>query len=162
GTQPYTAQSLDASGNLIGDITSSTTFSISPDGSCTANVCTATKAGAHTVTGINSGQTSTASLSVTAGPLDHLALSPAAATIAAGNSQAYTAQGRDRYDNPLGDLTSSTTFTIAPDGSCAGASCTASPAGAHTATGSTSGASRSASLEVTASAVVDHVVSAPS
>src|SRR5213075_523157 len=103
-----------------GDVTSGTTFSITPNGSCTGNVCTATTAGAHTVTGTNSGKTSTASLTVNAGPLDHLALSPASATISSGGSQAYTAQGRDQYENSLGDVTSTTTFSIAPNGSCTG------------------------------------------
>src|SRR6185369_10698794 len=50
--------------------------------------------------------------------LDHLALSPASASISSGGSQAYTAQGRDQYDNSLGDMTAATTFSIAPNGSC--------------------------------------------
>jgi parallel beta-helix repeat protein len=161
-TQSYTAQSFDSSGNPIGDVTSSTRFSISPDGSCAGNVCTATTVGSHTVTGINSSQTSTAALSVTAGALDHLALSPTSASVAAGGFQAYTAQGRDRYDNPLGDVTSSTTFTIAPDGSCVAASCTASLAGSHTVEGSSGGATGSASLQVTASGVIARIVISPS
>ena len=99
-------------------------FSIGPNGSCSGASCTATSAGAHTVTGNDGGKTGTASLSVTAGALDHLVLSPASATIAAGGSQAYTAEGRDQYDNSLGDVTSSTTFSIGPNGSCSGASCT--------------------------------------
>ena len=47
----------------------------------------------------------TASLTVTAGSLDHITISPASATIAAGESQAYTAQGVDQYGNSLGDVT---------------------------------------------------------
>src|SRR5207244_6273659 len=107
------------------------------------------------------GKTSTASLTVTAGALDHLALAPASATIAAGGSQAYTAQGRDQYDNSLGDVTASTTFSIAPDGSCTGATCTASAAGAHTVTGSKAGKTGTASLQVNASAL-DHIIISPS
>ena len=59
-SRTYTAQAFDASGNPVGDVTGSTTFSIAPDGSCTGNVCTATKAGTHTVTGNVGGKTSTA------------------------------------------------------------------------------------------------------
>jgi parallel beta-helix repeat protein len=162
GTRAYTAQSFDSSGNVIGDVTSSTSFSISPDGSCSANVCTASAAGPHTVTGIYSGQTSTASLTVTAGALDHLALTPATATITAGGAQAYSAQGRDQYDNPLGDMTSGATFTIAPDGSCSGATCTATLAGPHTVSASAGAAGGSAALQVTASAVIARVVISPS
>jgi hypothetical protein len=87
-------------------------------------------------------------LQVTAGGLDHLVLSPASATIAAGGSQAYTAEGRDQYDNSLGDVTASTTFTISPEGSCSGASCTASAAGPHTVTGTKTGKTGTASLQV--------------
>ena len=59
---------------------------------------------------------------MTAGGLDHLVLAPASATIASGGSQAYTAEGLDAFDNSLGDVTATTTFTIAPNGSCTGAS----------------------------------------
>jgi len=160
GSQTYTAQGFDASNNSLGDVTASTAFSIGPNGSCSGNVCTATTAGAHTVTGNDSGKTATASLSVTAGPLDHLALSPASATINAGASQSYTAQGRDKYDNPLGDVTSSTAFSIAPNGSCTGATCTASSSGAHTVTGTSGGKTGSASLQVNTGGL-DHVVISP-
>src|SRR5204862_389800 len=150
GSQAYTAQGFDASNNSLGDVTASTVFSIAPNGSCSANTCTASVAGGHTVTGNDSGKTSTATLSVTAGPLDHLVLSPASATISSGGSQTYTAQGRDRYDNSLGDVTSGTAFSIASNGSCSGSACTASAAGTHTVTGSDAGKSGSASLIVTA------------
>src|SRR5205823_1620046 len=102
------------------------------------------------------------SLTVTAGPLDHLALSPASATITAGGSQAYTAQGRDQFNNSLGDVTASTTFSISPDGSCTGATCTATAAGAHTVTGNDGGKTGTASLQVTAGSVLDHIVISPS
>ena len=160
GSQAYTAQGFDAQNNSLGDVTSSTTFTIAPNGSCTGNVCTATTAGAHTVTGNNGGKTSTATLTVTAGPLDHLALSPASATIAPGGSQSYTAEGRDQYDNPLGDRTASTTFTIAPNGSCTGTTCTATLAGAHTVTGTSGGKTGTATLTVGAGAL-DRITISP-
>src|SRR5207249_2016299 len=138
----------------------STTFSVSPDGSCAGNVCTVTTAGAHTVTANDSGNTSTASLTVTAGPLHHLVLSPATATIASGGSQAYTAEGRDQYDNSLGDVTSSTAFSISPNGSCTGATCTATVGGSHTVTGNDGGKTSTASLTVNAAAL-DHLVLSP-
>ena len=144
-SRTYTAQAFDASGNPVGDVTGATTFSIAPDGSCTGNVCTATKAGTHTVTGNVGAKTSTASLGVTAGAPDHLVLAPASATIASGGSRVYTAEGRDQYDNSLGDVSSSTVFSISPDGSCLAAACTASTAGPHTVTGTLTGATGSAS-----------------
>jgi Invasin, domain 3/IPT/TIG domain/Quinohemoprotein amine dehydrogenase, alpha subunit domain III len=103
---------------------------------------TATDTASSSISGSQSG------ISVTAAALDHLVLSPAAATIAAGSSRGYTAEGRDAYGNDLGDLTASTTFTIAPDGSCAGASCTATAAGPHTVTGTSGAATGSAGLQV--------------
>jgi hypothetical protein len=160
GAQTYTAKGFDSKGNLIGDVTSSTTFTILPDGSCSGATCTATVAGSHTVTGSDAGKTSSATLTVKAGPLDHLALSPASATISAGGSQTYTAQARDQYNNSLGDITSGTTFTIAPDGSCTAASCTATIAGAHTVTGSSVGATGTATLQITAAAL-DHIAISP-
>jgi parallel beta-helix repeat protein len=162
GSRTYSAEGFDASNNSLGDVTSSTTFSIAPDGSCTGNVCTASTAGSHTVTGNDGGKTNTASLTVNAGPLDHLALSPASATISSGGTQAYTAQGRDQYDNSLGDVTGSTTFSIAPNGSCTGATCTATVSGAHTVTGTSAGKTGTASLQVNASSTLDHIVISPS
>ena len=159
-SQSYSAEAFDASGNSLGDVTGSTTFTIAPDGSCSANVCTASTSGAHTVTGTSVGKTSTASLSVTAGPLDHLVLSPSSALIAVGASQTYTAEGFDQYDNSLGDITGATTFTIAPDGSCTAASCTATTSGAHTVTGTDTGKTGTATLNVS-SASVDHIVISP-
>ncbi|HEV8450525.1 MAG TPA: right-handed parallel beta-helix repeat-containing protein [Gaiellales bacterium] len=161
GSQAFTAQGFDAGGNLIGDVTSSTSFSIAPDGSCAANTCTATVAGPHTITATNGRAMATTSLSVNAGALDHLALSPATGTITSGGSQAYTAEGRDQYNNSLGDRTSTTSFTIAPNGSCTGATCTAATAGTHTVTGTSTGKTGSASLTVTAG-TANHILISPS
>ncbi len=82
--------------------------------------------------------------------LDHLVLSPASASIAAGDSQTYTAEGFDAYGNDLGEVTAATTFSITPDGGCSGATCTASTAGPHTVTGTDGTVSADAALTVTA------------
>jgi hypothetical protein len=149
-TEQYTVEGFDASGTSLGDVTSSTTFSIAPDGSCTGSVCTATTAGPHTVTAEDGTVSATAALTFTATTLDHLVLTPAASSIAAGGSQAYTATGSDQYGNALGDMTAATTFSIAPNGSCSGASCTATQVGPHTVTGTSSGKTGSATLQVDA------------
>ena len=160
GSRAFTVQGFDSSGNSVGDVTAGTTFSISPDGTCTGAACTATVTGPHTVTANNGGKTSTASLTVNPGPLDHLALSPSTASMAAGGSRTFTAQGRDQYDNSLGDVTSTTTFSIQPDGSCSGAACSATTSGQHTVTGTKGGATGTATLQVDAAAV-DHLVLSP-
>lgn len=150
GSQAYTAQGFDQYNNSLGDVTGGTTFSITPNGSCAGASCGATTAGAHTVTGTNTGKTGTASLGVNAGPLDHIALSPSSTTTTSGGSQTYTAQGFDQYDNPLGNVTAGTTFSIAPDGSCNGATCTATVIGGHTVTGNNGGKTGTASFNVVA------------
>ncbi len=52
--------------------------------------------------------TDTASLTVNAGPLHHIIISPDSATITAGNAQPYTAQSFDQFDNPIADITGTT------------------------------------------------------
>jgi hypothetical protein len=146
GTVHFT--SSDAAADLPGDYT----FTAADNGSHTfSGAVTLKTAGSGSVTAtdtasssINGSQTG---ISVTAGALDHLVLS-SAATIAAGSSHAFTARGRDAYGNDLGDLTASTTFTIAPDGSCSGASCGATTTGPHTVTGTNGAASGTAGLQV--------------
>ncbi|HEV2034230.1 MAG TPA: LamG-like jellyroll fold domain-containing protein [Candidatus Dormibacteraeota bacterium] len=160
GSQSYTAKGFDQYNNDLGNVTSATTFTIAPDGSCTFASCTATVAGAHTVTGTDGSATGTASLTVNAAGLNHLVLSPASATIIAGGNQSYTAEGFDQYNNDLGNVTSATTFTVAPNGSCTHASCTATVAGAHTVTGTDGSATGTASLSVNA-AGLNHLVLSP-
>ena len=84
------------------------------------------------------------------GPLDHIVLSPATATINPGASQIYSAAAFDRFNNSIGDVTSQTVFSIALDGSCTAASCSASVPGSHTVTGSYSGKTAQATLLVNA------------
>src|SRR5205823_1583215 len=159
GSQAYTAQGRDQYDNSLGDVTAATTFTIAPNGSCTGATCTASTAGAHTITGTDAAKTGTATLTVNV-PLDHIVISPAAATISAGGSQTYTAQAFDAFNNSLGDVTGSTTFTISPDGSCTGATCTATVAGAHTVTGSDAGKTSNATLTVSAGPL-DHLALSP-
>lgn len=93
-----------------------------------------------------------AAVTWTAGPLDHIAISPSTATIAAGGSQPFTTQALDALGNNRGDVTAGTTFTIAPNGSCTGATCTATIGGPHTVTATYNGKAAAATLNVTSSA----------
>jgi len=72
------------------------------------------------------------------------------AVIVSGGSQSYTATGVDAWGNPAGNITPTTTFSIAPDGSCTGAVCTATAPGNHTVTGTSGGKTSTASLQVNA------------
>ena len=91
-------------------------------------------------------------ITVKPGALASLMISPAAATVAPGGNQAYTAQGADAFGNTLGDVTSATSFTITPDGSCTQNICTATQAGAHTVTGTDNRATATAALKVAGAA----------
>ncbi|MFL5962507.1 MAG: OmpL47-type beta-barrel domain-containing protein [Gaiellaceae bacterium] len=90
-----------------------------------------------------------------AGNVDHLILSPATVSITADDSQTYAVQGRDMFDNSIGDVTGATTLSVA-GGTCLGAVCSAPATGVHTVTGSFLGAVGNATLTVGAGAP-DHL-----
>jgi len=83
--------------------------------------------------------------------IDHLVLSPATATIAAGGNQDYTAEGFDSFNDDLGDLTSQTTFAISGAGTCVGNQCGSIVGGDYTVTGTYGTATGTAALHVTLS-----------
>jgi len=119
GTQAYTAEAFDAYGNSRGDVTAGTTFSIVESGhggSWADNVYTAHTAGTWTVRGSYGGFTDDAELTVVATDVDRIVVSPASATIAAGEVQTYTVEVFDAYGNSLGDVTAETTFTVLESG----------------------------------------------
>jgi hypothetical protein len=64
GSQTYSTQAFDKFNNLVGAVTGSTVFAITPDGSCTAATCTAGVSGPHTVTATYNGKAAQASLTV--------------------------------------------------------------------------------------------------
>jgi alpha-tubulin suppressor-like RCC1 family protein len=88
--------------------------------------------------------------SATPDPLDHLVVSPVSPTIEANAKQGFTVHGFDASNDPLGDETVAASFSIDPDGSCTGATCTATTAGDHTVMATLSGKIGSASLHVDA------------
>lgn len=63
-SQSYAVQGFDVRNHSLGDVTLSTTFTMSPEGYCVMAVCTPTAAGVHTVTGVSAGKTSAVTLSV--------------------------------------------------------------------------------------------------
>src|SRR5205807_1044511 len=152
GSQGYEAEAYDAYGNDGGNYTPLVTFSID-GGTCSANVCTTTRAGSTTVSVQYPGPrpaTGFASLTATPGAFDHIVISPSSATPTAGSAQAYTTEAFDYYGNDLGSATAATSFTISPNGSCTGASCSATVAGFHTVTATDNYRTATASVSVTA------------
>ena len=99
-------------------------------------------------------------LTVAVARLAKLVLSPAVASIAPGGSATYHAEGFDPKGVDLGDVTATTTFSMAPGGSCIGSICTASIAGVYTVTGANGLARGNASLTVI-TAMPDHLVLSP-
>ncbi|TMD20127.1 MAG: choice-of-anchor D domain-containing protein [Chloroflexi bacterium] len=163
-SQPFTATTVDAYGNLIAEVTPNTAFGITPSGSCSANTCSATGAASlYTVLATYSGITDSTSLSVNPGPFDHVTISPTSATTTAGFYQSFSGFAVDQYGNPTADA-SAMTWAITPDGNCtspgAGASCTSTKAGPHTVTATLNGKSATASLQVNARSAT-HIRIAP-
>lgn len=122
---------------------------------------TYTRAGTYTITATGTMAGSGATTRASFGPvvvidtLDHIVVSPASATIAAGASQSFTANGFDAGNGPVGDRTADTAFTISPSGgatgaSCTGNACTARQAGTYTITATDGGRTATATMRVTA------------
>ena len=87
--QAYTATGYDAYGNLIGDVTGQTTFTIAGGGSCHANSCTG-PVGPHTVTGTAQSASGTARLFISAVNQAPAIATPASATFRAGRAGRFT------------------------------------------------------------------------
>ncbi|MGH2513098.1 MAG: Ig-like domain-containing protein, partial [Candidatus Limnocylindrales bacterium] len=92
--------------------------------------------------------TDSVTFSVVAGPVDHLTLAPASASIAAGGSQAYTTTAFDAAGNSIGNVSDTATLSITATGSCTEPDCTATSVGTHTVTTSYSGKTATATLSV--------------
>ncbi len=147
GQVAYHAEGFDAQGNDLGDVTSGTAFTITPDGSCTANACASGGPGNHTITGRYHDISARAVL-FTPGRINprHLVLTPAHATVSGVQRVTYRAELFDSSGRDLGEATAATTFTISPDGACAANVCHASQAGDHTVTGTDGTATGTATL----------------
>src|SRR5262249_48041097 len=130
-TITYSADGLDSEGHPVVSLTDYTRFLISPEGLCAGANCTALKPGLHRVIGVvDLGNDSTLRGTASVLAEARLTLKPDPATISAGESVTYKA-----YLNPDVEVTKQTMFSISPDGSCNGATCTATTAGDHTITG---------------------------
>ncbi|MBW3669100.1 MAG: choice-of-anchor D domain-containing protein, partial [Actinobacteria bacterium] len=99
--QPYAAEGFDAYGNSRGTVTP--TLSISPDGTCDAVSCTATTAGAHTVTGTVDGISDTADVTVVPDEVASLSVSGYPTTTTAGTPAGVTVTALDQYGNVVTD-----------------------------------------------------------
>ena len=155
GTVAYRVLGTDDHGNPLGDLTASAQFLVEPDGSCTRQRCTARLSGEHTVTALVLGaRPATGRLTVRDGPVTRIEVAPDGATVAVDAARAFRVEGFDTAGRSLGDVTRTVELSIAPSGTCGGASCLGHRAGDHTVTG------RAAGTRVTGSVTL-HVVDPP-
>jgi hypothetical protein len=108
-TQQYIATGNDTFGNTW-DITTSSNWSVSGGGNIGLNTGLFTAGtvagGPYTVTATWGAVSGTAAVTVVAGALNHINVSPTTATVAVhGGIQLYIAQGYDIYNNPISGLT---------------------------------------------------------
>src|SRR5205807_745543 len=147
GTTPSSRTNTDAAATLPGNATHDYTFVAGDNGSKTfTNGVTLTKTGPQTITATDQTASKSGSANVTVGAaaLDHIVVSPDPATITAGGSQPYSAEGFDQFNNSRGDRTANTLLTISPTAgsSCEDVThtCTSTVAADHTVTGTDAGA----------------------
>ena len=160
GSQAYTATGFDAFANSLGDVTADTTFTIDGD-ACPAAVCSSTLATGHDIAADDAGKTAATSLTITAGVLASIAISPLNASVSADvGGQAYTATGFDAFANSLGDVTADTTFTIDGD-ACPAAVCSSTLATGHDIAADDAGKTAATSLTITAGVLASLVVAGP-
>jgi hypothetical protein len=145
--QTFQAEGFDSSNDDLGNLTASSTFSISPNGSCSGASCAAVTLGPHVVTAKFGSASGTANIDVVA--ISKLVLSPVVGAVPPGMNESFQSQAFDSSGNNLGNVTSETKFAIAPDGSCSGTMCQAAALGYHTVTGTDGSASGNAQLLIT-------------
>ena len=135
GSQTYTAEGFEPSNNSLGDVTATTTFTIAPNGSCTRQRAPRPPPARTRSPAPTPARSAPPAERERRARLDHIVLSPASATITSGGSQAYTAEGLRRRQQLARRRHRLDHLLDRPDGSCTGASCTATVAGPHTVTG---------------------------
>ena len=142
--QNFTAHGFDAHGNSLGNVDAQFTIA---GGTCEGSSCSSNSAGDHVVTATFEGATGTATLTVNAGPLSYIVVSPSTAVVEAGVAQAYTTRGYDSFGNLRGTV--SATLEIV-DGGCQTGLCVATTVGDHLVTAHHAGRSDTAVLTVVA------------
>ncbi len=148
--EAFTATATDDYNN-VWDATPSTNWIIDSGagGSWSGNVYSSITAGTWQVTGIYSGLSDTASLTVNHGAALSITVSPSSAALTAGSPQTFTATATDSNGNSW-DETSSTSWSIdvGAGGSWVGNTYTSNNAGSWTVMGIYSGLSSTASVTV--------------
>ncbi|MBS2031220.1 MAG: hypothetical protein JST54_25195, partial [Deltaproteobacteria bacterium] len=100
GSVGFSAQAYDASNTPVNNVTFTWTSSIGSINS-SGVLTTGCTAGSGLVTASASGINGNASVTVQAGAIDHISLTPSSASVSAGGSQAFSATAKDSCNNTL-------------------------------------------------------------
>ena len=105
----FSTAGFDQYGNDLGPVSASYSVSASP---ITGNQVTETIVGQYLITATHDGMSDSTTLTIIAAAFDHVTISPVNASILAGTVQAYTVSSYDQYNNYIGDVTASASFTV--------------------------------------------------
>ena len=111
-TATFTVTGHDSQGNSLGTQSASWSVQSGAGGSWASNVYTSQYSGSWTVTATVGNVQNTASLTVNNAILDHIEISPADGSVAAGSLQAFSVEAYDQYSNDLGSVTSLAVFEV--------------------------------------------------
>src|SRR5437763_4090671 len=153
----FTMFGADVYGNLTADTPPPANLTIAPHGTCSRLSCTTNKSGPHTVTADLAAPP--VGITVVAGPLHPIAVTPLIRTASAGSAQSFTVSGFDSFDNPTDPPAA--VFSVA-DGACDPSGCSASQVGIHRVTAAVGDIQATASLEIIPAGLATLNVVAPS
>ena len=158
-SRTYSASTADAYGNILADVTADATFEayLIPDPDLvTGSTVLFETLGTHRVQAEwndDSNIRGNLNVSVVAGALARIELSPPSATVAYYSSQAFTVAGFDAYDNPVTVSPALVTLTSSGAYATTGLSVQFMQLGAHTVTAHVSGLTDTSSVTVVAGAL---------
>jgi hypothetical protein len=151
-SQSFTVEAFDLYGNSLGNVTANSIFKVNGV-SITGNSVSENSTGSYNIVASYNGLTDSAILQVNFGPLDHIAISPNAASIIAGNSQIYATNAFDAFGNTW-TVTTSFSISIDAGGSWSGNVYTSAKMGTWAITGTYLGHSAIAQLTVNHAAAI--------
>ena len=148
-----TATAFDKLNNSIGVVTASWAVDPESGGSWSSNTYNSQRAGAWNITAAFSGKTATIQLNVNPGPVDHILISPSAASINGYSLISYNATAYDSQNNTLGLVNASWSTPTAAGGYWNNSTYTAEYGGWWAVTAAFSGKTATSTLDVTAYAI---------
>jgi len=146
GTVTFTVAGEDAAGNSV-DVAAAVLTSSASDDTVADRAVTFSGAGSHVITATLGAVTASANVSVSAGPVSTLTITPSATKVDQGGSLAFTVSGEDAAGNPVSTSDVVLTSSVATD-VVSGLSVTFPHASPHTITATLGEVSASVTVEV--------------